>query len=82
VSVHWEPDEEPTTKAWIELQQTLAEHSATIMIWEDQPLDATKARLANVNIAVVPFQTAANRPVAGDYLSVMEDNANRLALLP
>ncbi len=77
-SVHWEPDAEPTTSAWIALQQILATHRATIMIWEDEPLMSTAQRLSDAGITSVPFHTVANRPNQGDYFSVMSDNAARL----
>jgi zinc transport system substrate-binding protein len=77
-SVHWEPDEEPSTPAWIALQQMLATHAATIMIWEDEPLTPTIKRLSNAGITFITFQTLANRPDQGDYLSVMRSNEERL----
>jgi len=77
-SVHWEPDEEPSTPAWIALQQMLATHAATIMIWEDEPLTPTIKRLSNAGITFVTFQTLANRPDEGDYLSVMRSNEKQL----
>jgi len=77
-SVHWEPSEAPTTTALIALQNLLATHPATIMIWEDQPLPSTAERLSNVGIAIVPFRTVVNRPDEGDYFSVMRDNVERL----
>jgi zinc transport system substrate-binding protein len=79
-SVHWEPDEAPSTAAWIELQQVLATHRATIMIWEDKPLDETAARLANAGVDSIPFHTGANRLNDDDYLSVMYENIKRLDL--
>jgi zinc transport system substrate-binding protein len=77
-SVHWEPDEEPSTPAWIALQQMLATHAATIMIWEDEPLTPTIKRLSNAGITFITFQTLANRPDQGDYLSVMRSNEEQL----
>jgi len=77
-SVHWEPDQEPTTSAWIEIQRILATHPATIMIWEDEPLMSTAQRLSDAGITSVPFQPVANRPDRGDYVSVMRENADRL----
>ena len=77
-SLHWEPDEAPSTPAWIELQQLVSSHPATIMLWEDEPIEETRARLADAGIVNVPFQTAANRPEEGDYLEVMKKNAERL----
>ena len=78
-SVHWEPDEAPSTPDWLALQQQLTTHPATIMIWEDQPLTATTQRLSGAGIMSVPFHTIANRPDEGDYLSVMRANAERIA---
>jgi zinc transport system substrate-binding protein len=80
-SVHWEPDEEPTTAAWIAMQQILATHPATIMIWEDEPLMSTAQRLSDAGITSVPWHTVASRPGHGNYLSVMRDNAERLESL-
>lgn len=78
MSVHWEPDQAPTTSDWIELQQMLSKHPAAIMIWEDQPLPGTEARLASAGIRSVPFRTVANRPIGGDYISEMRVNIKRL----
>jgi zinc transport system substrate-binding protein len=78
-SVHWEPEQEPSTSAWIVMQQIMAAHPATIMIWEDAPLTSTVQRLSDAGVISVNFHTAANRPEQGDYLSVMHENAKRLA---
>jgi zinc transport system substrate-binding protein len=77
-SVHWEPDEEPSTSAWIDLQQILGTHQAQTMIWEARPLEATSRRLRNVPINPVVFHIVANRPAEGDYLSMMRANVERL----
>ena len=77
-SLHWEPDEEPSTSDWIELQQVRGEHPATLMIWEDDPLPAPRDALEDGGIAVITFQLAANRPASGDYLDVMEANQRRM----
>lgn len=79
-SVHWEPDVEPTTSAWIELQQILTTHPAKIMLWEDKPLSSTVERLARSGLKVLVFYTAANRPAEGDYLTVMDSNTESIAL--
>ena len=78
-SVHWEPDEAPTTSAWIDLQQKLSSHPASIMLWEREPLGLTKERLTAAGIHSVVWHTAANRPDEGNFLSVMVANADRLA---
>jgi zinc transport system substrate-binding protein len=48
------------------------------MIWEDEPLPATRDALDAAGIAVITFQPAANRPDSGDYLGVMEANRQRM----
>ncbi len=78
-SLHWEPDDAPATTAWIDLQQRLSSHPASIMIWEQEPLGLTKERLAAAGIHPVVWNTAANRPDEGNFLSVMVANADRLA---
>ncbi len=81
-SVHWEPNEEPSTPDWIELQQLLATHPAAIMIWEDEPLASTSRRLSELAITSVTFSTVANKPGVGDYLGSMRENAERLKFAP
>ena len=66
--MHWEPEVEPTTSDWIELQQMLARQAASFMVWEDEPLPATVERLSRMGLEVVAFHTAANRPEMGDFL--------------
>ncbi len=78
ISVHWEPDEEPSMPDWIELQQILAAHPAKIMFWEDKPLSSTTQRLSDSGVISVAFHTIANKPNEGDYLSMMRNNASRL----
>jgi zinc transport system substrate-binding protein len=77
-SLHWEPDEEPGTTAWIGMHQIRTTHSSTIMIWEDEPLVSTAQRLADAGITSVAFHTLANRPKQGDLLTAMFENAARL----
>jgi hypothetical protein len=60
------------------MQQITAAHSATIMIWEDEPLISTAQRLSDAGITSVHFHTVANRPDKGDYLGVMKENTERL----
>ena len=78
-SVHWEPEQEPTTSAWIAMQRITTTHSATIMIWEDEPLTSTAQRLSDAGVASVYFHTVANKPDQGDYLSAMRANIERIA---
>jgi zinc transport system substrate-binding protein len=79
-SLHWEPDQSPSTADWIDLQQIRASHAASIIFWEDEPMTATSERLSDAGIVSVLFRPVANRPVDGDFLSVMHDNAKQLDL--
>ncbi len=81
ISVHWEPDEEPSMPNWIELQQILASHPARIMFWEDKPLSSTTQRLSDSGVTSIAFHIIVNKPDEGDYLSIMRDNASRLESL-
>jgi len=78
-SLHWEPDQEPGDKAWIDFANTLRDHPAEIMIWEDAPLPSTRARLEEMGLTVVPYLTAGNRPESGDYFDVMASNLANIA---
>lgn len=78
VSLHWEPDAEPGTRAWIELQKILLEHPAVIMLWEAEPLSSTAARLSELGVQSIVFQTASNHPGQGDYFDILTGNAKRL----
>jgi len=80
-SVHFEPDEPPRPAAWRDLQAMLEERPAGWMMWEAEPLPETAARLREIGVESVVFSSAGNRPADGDYLSVMDANARRLATL-
>ncbi len=78
VSMHWEPDAEPSASAWIEFQKILQQHPANIVLWEDKPLASTAARLSEMGVQSIVFRTASNRPGKGDYFDILTGNAKRL----
>lgn len=78
-SVHFEPHEAPSDEAWRAFESLLAEHSAGVMIWEREPLESTRAKLETLGVRCVVFDPCGNAPATGDYLSVMNANATRLA---
>jgi zinc transport system substrate-binding protein len=80
-SVHWEPDEMPSGEEWRKFDKLRAQHPGRIMLWEEDPLPAVAARLRNMGIEPVAFETCARQPEMGDYLTAMESNAARLAAL-
>ena len=77
-SLHWEPDELPEEGEWERLASLLEAHPATWIVFEGEPLAATRRRLAALGVRSVVFSPSANRPEAGDFMSVMDDNASRL----
>jgi len=77
-SVHWEPGEAPDAKMWSELDDILEAHPAKLMLWEDEPLPETKAQLKEKGIRSIVFDPCGNRPVEGDFLSVMRTNIHNL----
>jgi zinc transport system substrate-binding protein len=77
-SLHWEPDEAPDEPMWAELAALRQEHPAALMLWEGEPLPATRERLAEMGVTCVVFDPAGNVPDDGDLLDVMKANAARL----
>ena len=77
-AVHWEPDVMPDAAEWKALTALRAKHPATLMIWEGQPTSEISARLASAGLQGVVFDPCANRPDAGDFLSVMRSNVAML----
>ncbi len=49
------------------------------MIWEDEPNEETKALLSERGIQTLVFNPEANTPENGDYLEVMNRNADSLS---
>jgi len=76
--VHWEPSVEPDDKAWAELEHLLGHESARWMLWEAEPLQATAAVLAQRSISSLVFSPCANTPADGNWLTVMNTNAEVL----
>ncbi len=77
-SVHWEPNEMPDPESWAQLDELLANHAATRMIWEAPPDAAIVNALNTRGIRCTVFYPCGNTPGAGDYITVMSDNARRL----
>lgn len=78
VALHWEPDQTPGERDWAELDGILARHPARLMLWEDEPTAETREGLTQRGIAVVVFRPLGNRPEAGDFASVMQENIEQL----
>lgn len=77
-SVHWEPDEIPADDAWIALATLVKNHPATWMIWEGEPTVESVDRLLELGIRSAVFDPCSNTPESGDWLGVMNRNAEEL----
>jgi len=81
-SVHFEPDEAPSDAGWQELREMQQERAAPVMLWEAEPMPATRGRLAQeFEITSIVFSPCANTPDVDDYMSVMRANAQRLSAI-
>jgi zinc transport system substrate-binding protein len=77
-SVHWEPDEFPDDRQWVELNGILKAHPAKWMIWEGKPGPIPVKKLKAIGIESLVFDPCANTPGQGDFLSVMHRNVENL----
>jgi len=77
-SVHWEPDEIPTSEQMLELNRILKEHRAKWMIWEGIPTKKSVERLQAIDVKSLVFDPCGNAPNQGDFLSVMRQNVKNL----
>jgi zinc transport system substrate-binding protein len=78
VALHWEPDQLPAEEDWAALDAQLKRHPATLMLWEYEPMEATRKQLAERGIQVVVFRPMGNRPDSGDFASQMMANISHL----
>ncbi|MFT5287381.1 MAG: zinc transport system substrate-binding protein [Planctomycetota bacterium] len=77
-SVHFEPDQLPSTENWLELDKILFEHPARVMIWEDTPLPETVRQLADRGLECFTVSPAAAGAGSSNFLEIMVQNARHL----
>jgi zinc transport system substrate-binding protein len=77
-SVHWEPGEVPAEERWTEMGALKKRTQATVVVWESEPLLEVRERLRTMGLGSVVVNPCGTVPVAGDFLSIMRDNANAL----
>ena len=77
-SVMWEPEAIPDTAQWSAVARLLMEHPARWMVWEGKPAPESVTRLRRMDIDSLVFDPCGNRPGAGDFLSVMQQNIANL----
>jgi zinc transport system substrate-binding protein len=74
----WEPDEAPPEDDWSALQRVAKSRGIRFMLWEGEPAAITRRRLAALGISVIVVAPAMNAPARGDFLSVMQGNAENV----
>jgi zinc transport system substrate-binding protein len=77
-SLMWEPDMSPSAEEWGRLRSMLKQHPARWMLWEDEPIPATLARLQALGVSPLVFSPGANRPAQGDFMGLMRQNIAEL----
>ncbi len=70
-SFHWESDLTPPPEEWAALDVLLGQRTATVMLWEGEPTQETRAELQSRGLRVVALPTLSNRPSKGDFLNAM-----------
>ena len=78
-SLMWEPDAMPPETEWLALAKLREGHPAAWILWEGKPSHKTSERLQQLGVLSTVFDPCGNRPVAGDFLSVMSDNLTNIA---
>lgn len=74
----WEPGVHPDAEEWVKFAAVLAEHPATLMLWEGEPAKETQERLEEEGVKWVVVEPVMNRPEKGDLLSHLNANAESL----
>lgn len=77
-SVHFEPNEYPSEKQWENLNNLIKENESSIMLWEDEPMKQIMVELEQRNIKVVVFKPCGNKPIEGDFMTIMYDNLKNI----
>ena len=67
-----------TEKQLAALDELLKEHPAKLMLWEEEPIEATRKLLEARGIRVVVVRPCDNRVADGDWLTEMNANTERL----
>lgn len=79
--VMWEPNENPGEQNWRELKSMQTEQSASWMIWEDEPLQTSTDRLAEMGVRGLVFSPCFNRPERENFITVMKQNIENLRVV-
>ena len=62
----------------VDMEVILKQHPARWMLWEAPPLNETTESLLKMGVKPVVFYTLSNRPLNGNFISIMKENVKRL----
>jgi zinc transport system substrate-binding protein len=79
-SEHWEPGQSVEPDMVKTFVESLDVDDTKIMLWEGKPHPETRQLLEEYSVRCVLFIPCGNKPQEGDYLSVMKQNIENLAL--
>lgn len=79
-SVHFEPNEIPTEKQWETLTHLMNTSKTNLMLWEDSPIQEIENRLMESKINIKVFNPCGNKPINGDFFSVMSGNIDEIKI--
>lgn len=68
---HWEPGVFPNAEEWAGFTRQLTSVDRPIMLWEDDPVPETKARLSELGVEILVFRTMANNGYRGDLIRAL-----------
>jgi zinc transport system substrate-binding protein len=71
----------PGNEEWDNLQHIVANHKASMMIWEGQPSDEIKAKVKDIQLPYTVFNPCANKPDKGDFMDVRNQNVEWITAL-
>jgi zinc transport system substrate-binding protein len=77
-SEHWEPDQNVSDDVWSSFLEKIDPADLKLMLWEDDPSEATASRLEAAGFQIVVFRPCGNVPESGDFIETMNENVENL----
>lgn len=77
-ALDWDANTEPTQDQWVELEALISSTGASLFVWEAQPTDASRERIALLGIEDVIFPPLANRTTDLGFLDQMTKSLDDL----
>ena len=75
---HWEPNQDINEDDWSSFMGKLDPRDLKLMLWEDDPSEATASKLESAGFQVVVFRPCGNVPEVGNFVEAMNENIENL----